>query len=143
MYPDANVPVIQMSIDQRLREPAHFDLGRSLVELRDDGVLIVGSGNIVHNLGDAFSRLGSRDFETPPWALEFDETTAKAVEQHDSAALLSLASETGIGRKSHPTPDHWLPLIYTLGATDKNDAVQFTSDGFDLGSLSMRNIVWG
>ena len=143
MYPTANIPVIQLSIDRRLREPAHADLGRQLMELRDDGVLILGSGNIVHNLGDAISRMGDRDVKTPAWALEFDETTAKAVEQHDSATLLSLASATEIGRKSHPTPDHWLPLLYALGATNKNDSVRFTSESFAWGSLSMRNIIWG
>lgn len=143
MYPEADIPVVQLSISRPLREPAHFEFGRSLKELRDDGVLIVGSGNVVHNLSDAISRMYSRDLETPPWAREFDETVAKAVEQHDTKTLLSLASRSDAGRMAHPSPDHWLPLLYALGASDDSDTVRFTSEGFDWGSISMRNIVWG
>ena len=142
MYPEADVPVIQLSIDRRLREPAHFDMARSLAELRDEGVLIVGSGNVVHNLGDVISRMRSHDLVTPSWAREFDDTAKKAMEQRDTGTLLTIASETEVGRMSHPSPDHWLPLIYAMGATDERDVAQFSSEGFDWGSLSMRNILF-
>ena len=143
MYPAADIPVIQLSIDRHLAERAHFDIGRSLQELRGDGVLIVGSGNIVHNLRDAFERRQSRVSDTPRWAREFDETVAKAAQQHDTAALVSVASQTDAGKRAHPTPDHWLPFLYTLGASDVGDSVRFSNEGFDWGSIAMRSIIWG
>lgn len=143
MFPAADIPVIQLSIDRRLDLRQHYELGRSLAALRDDGVLILGSGNIVHNLRDAFSRMQSGATETPAWASRFDATVAEAVTQRDTSALLSLWPDTDDGRLSHPSPDHWLPLLYAYGAADDGDRVQFPIDGFDLGSISMRNIVLG
>lgn len=143
MYPEADVPVIQLSIDRRQRIPVHFEIGRSLRQLREEGVLIIGSGNVVHNLGDAISRMHSRDMNTPAWARDFDDSVKKATRQRDTSALLSLATETESGRMSHPSPDHWLPYIYALGATDEQDEIRFTSESFDMGSISMRNVVWG
>lgn len=142
MYPGADVPVIQLSMARRLHEPAHYEIGRSLAPLREEGVLILGSGNIVHNLNDAVERMDTQDWETPLWAREFDEAVAEAVLQRDTEALLTMASGTPLGQRSHPSLDHWLPLIYALGATHEDDDVHFNSEGFDLGSISMRNIVW-
>ena len=143
MYPDAEVPVVQLSIDRRLSPEQHHELARSLGELRDSGVLILGSGNIVHNLPDAFARKRRGDESTPDWARRFDDDVSRALEQHDRSRLLSVWPETDDGRMSHPTPDHWLPLIYALGASDRDDAVGFPLDGFDWGSLSMRAVVFG
>ncbi len=142
MYPEADIPVIQLSLNRRLREPAHFDIARSLAPLRDEGVLILGSGNVVHNLGDVIARMNSGNVSTPAWARDFDATVAKAVLQRDARTLLSLWSGTDAGKLAHPLPDHWLPLIYTLGASDERDEVRFENEGFDLGSLSMRSMVW-
>jgi 4,5-DOPA dioxygenase extradiol len=143
MYPDADVPVVQLSIDQRLRPRQHYELARSLGELRTSGVLILGSGNIVHNLHDAFSRKRRGDETTPDWARRFDGDVGSALEQHDSARLLTMWPDTDDGRMSHPTPDHWLPLIYTLGASDREDSVSYPLEGFDWGSLSMRAVLFG
>jgi 4,5-DOPA dioxygenase extradiol len=143
MFPEADIPVIQLSIDRRLEVRHHYELGRSLAELREDGVLILGSGNAVHNLRDALRRMQAGSTETPDWANRFDETVKQAVMQHDTTRLLTLWPETNDGRMSHPTPDHWLPLIYAYGAIDEGDGVRFPTEGFDLGSISMRNIVFG
>jgi len=143
MFPGADVPVIQLSIDRRLAPGRHFEIGRSLAGLRKEGVLILASGNIVHNLRDAFSRKRAGNDETPDWARRFDEATKRAVATHDTPRLLSLASETDDGRLAHPTPDHWLPLIYAAGAASETDDVRFSSEGFDWGSLSMRNVIFG
>jgi len=106
-------------------------------------VLILGSGNIVHNLQDAFARKRRGDESTPDWARRFDADVAQALEPHDTRRLLTLWPETEDGGKSHPTPEHWLPLIYALGASDRDDAVAFPLVGFDWGSLSMRAVLFG
>ena len=143
MYPEADVPVVQLGIDRRLEPRQHYELARELGELRDSGVLILGSGNIVHNLHDAFTRKRRGDDQTPDWARRFDDDVARALEQHDSRHLLTLWPDTDDGRMSHPTPDHWLPLIYSLGASDGDEPVSFPIEGFDWGSLSMRSVLFG
>ncbi len=85
----------------------------------------------------------ARSTDTPDWALRFDGSVERAVTQHDTKNLLSLWPDTDDGRLAHPTPDHWLPLIYAQAATDDRDRVRFPTEGFDWGSISMRNIVFG
>jgi 4,5-DOPA dioxygenase extradiol len=143
MFPKAEIPVIQLSINRRLDVSQHYDLARSLSELRDDGVLILGSGNVVHNLRDAFTQMRARSNATPDWAQRFDETVRDALTERDTKRLASLWPDTDDGRVAHPTPDHWLPLIYAYGATDDRDAVRFPIEGFDLGSISMRSVLFG
>jgi 4,5-DOPA dioxygenase extradiol len=143
MFPEADIPVVQLSIDRRLGVARHHELGRSLSELRDEGVLILGSGNAVHNLRDAFRRMQARSTETPDWAQRFDETVERIVAQHDTQSLLSLWPDSDDGRMAHPTPEHWLPLIYAQAAADDRDRVHFPTAGFDWGSISMRNVVFG
>ena len=142
MFPKADVPVIQLSIDLRQDLNRHFEIGRSLSELREEGVLILASGNVVHNLRDAFSRKRSGVSDTPDWAGRFDERVKQAVRARDGKQLLTLATETDDGRIAHPTLDHWLPLIYAFGAAQDFERVSFASEGFDWGSISMRNIVF-
>ncbi len=142
MYPDADVPVIQLSLDRRLSPAQHYELGRSLSPLRDENVLIMGSGNIVHNLRDAFRRMHTRSTETPGWASRFDDSVKQIVTQHDHQRLLTIV-DSDDGRMAHPTPDHWLPLLYAQAASEDADAVTFPTEGFDLGSISMRNIRFG
>lgn len=143
MYPEADVPVIQLSIDRNTNVRGHFEIARCLAELRDEGVLILSSGNIVHNLRDAFARMRAGSSETPEWAQRFDEKVKDVLTQRDTRTLISMLSDTNDGRQAHPTPDHWLPLIYAYGATDSDDHVHFPGEGFDWGSISMRNAVFG
>ncbi len=141
MWPRADVPVVQLSIDGRLPVSRHAEIGRSLSPLRDEGVLILGSGNVVHNLGDAFGRMRAGEHSTPDWATDFDNDVVRGLEEHDLDALAGLV-ESPAGRKAHPTPEHYLPLLYVAGAAGQ-DAVSFPITGFDLGSLSMRSVVFG
>lgn len=143
MYPDAKIPVVQLSIDHRLTPQQHYELARSLTDLRHQGVLIFGSGNIVHNLRDAFHRMHTGTTETPDWAVRFDDSVKQALLAHDAASLVGKLPGTTDGRIAHPTPDHWLPLIYVLGAADSNDPVSFPVEGFDMGSISMRCVLFG
>ncbi len=139
LRPGADCPVLQLSIDARLPGPRHHELGRSLAPLRDEGVLIVGSGNIVHNLRDALGRMRRGDHETPAWAAGFDADAERALLQHD-AAYLARAHADARGREAHPTPEHYLPLLYAAGAASPTDRVSFPISGFDAGSLSMRAV---
>jgi 4,5-DOPA dioxygenase extradiol len=134
--------VVQLSIDGRLSPAEHLAIGRSLAPLRDEGVLLLGSGNVTHNLQHAFSAWRAGDRATPEWARAFDQGIADALVAHDHAHL-ARAPEGEAGRLAHPTPDHYLPLLYAAGASDARDAVRFPSNGFDMGSLSMRSAILG
>ena len=142
LRPEADVPVVQLSIDAGLTSAEHLALGRALAPLRDEGVLILGSGNLTHNLRHAFGAWHAGDTTTPPWAIAFDEAAARAMVERDEGWLLG-ALEREEGRRSHPTPDHWLPLLYVAGAAAPADPVTSPITGFDMGSLSMRSILIG
>lgn len=139
LRPAADCPVLQLSIDGRLAGPKHWELGRALAPLRDEGVLLLGSGNIVHNLRDALGRMRRGDSTTPDFARSFDADVEKALLQHDSA-FLTRAHEDERGRTAHPSPDHYLPLLYVAAAATGADRVTFPIQGFDGGSLSMRAV---
>jgi len=142
LRPAADVPVVQLGLDARAGPARHLELARRLAPLRDEGVLILGSGNLTHDLRDAFGRMRAGDTATPPWAARFDADAARALEQHDER-FLARALDTPDGRASHPTPDHYLPVLYALGAASADDPVSFPITGFDMGSLSMRAVRFG
>jgi len=142
MYPDADIPVVQLSIDRRLDPPDHFEIGRRITSLREESVLILASGNLTHNLSDAFRRMRDGTTETPDWAVRFDDAAAAAIKGRDAERLLALWPSSADGRRSHPTADHWLPVLYAFGASRPDDRAEFPAEGFDLGSLSMRSVVF-
>jgi len=142
MYPDADVPVVQLSIDGRQGPKFHYQIGRALAPLRDEGILILASGNAVHNLGDAVRHMRSGAPKTPDWAHQFDSDVAKILGQHDGKALLSLWPNSDLGKRAHPLPDHWFPILYAAGASSDDDTIEFPVEGFDWGSISMRNVVF-
>lgn len=142
LRPAADVPVVQLSIDGRLPPAEHLAIGRALAPLRDEGVLVLGSGNVVHNLRHAFGAWHRGDVKTPDWARTFDAEVARALSLHDGDALVR-ALESEEGRLSAPTPDHYLPLLYAAGASRVADPVRFPIEGFDMASLSMRSVVLG
>ena len=141
MYPKADVPAFQLSLDSRRSFKEHLELGREIASLRERGVLILGSGNIVHNLGrlDWNDPHGAYD-----WAVEFDTRVKQAVSVHDAAAL-SAPQKWGetLLATAHPTVEHYLPLLYCMGSTDARDAVTYPYEGFDFGSISMRAVLFG
>jgi len=142
VWPAAQVPVVQLSIDLRQPPAVHLAIGRALAPLRSDGVLILASGNVTHNLRHAFRAHQAGETATPEWAQRFDAGVARALAEHDSG-FLTAALETDEGRMSHPTPDHYLPLLYAAGAAfESAAAVRFPITGFDLASLSMRAAVF-
>lgn len=142
LFPKADVPVVQLSVDSSRKPQELFKLGESLQPLRDEGVLIIASGNITHNLGDAFARMVRGNSVTPDWAAFFDEKIARAIQERDNTVLSTALSDEP-GKINHPSPDHYLPLLYAYGSSVKDDPVQFPITGFDMGSLSMRCVRWG
>lgn len=142
MYPAADVPVFQMSLRRDGSPQSFVDLGRALAPLRDEGVLILGTGNITHNLQDAFSRMRSGDFTTPAWASRFDAATTRALNERDTEALVALCASDD-GRIAQPTPEHFLPLLCVYGASASDERPQFFLDAFDVGSISMRSVIFG
>lgn len=142
LRPGADVPVVQLSLDYRLSAAEHIAIGRALAPLREEGVLLMGSGNIVHNLRHAFTSLHRGETATPEWATRFDAAIAAALEQHDGG-FLARTLQGDAGRLAHPTPDHYLPLLYAAGAADARDPVRFPVTGFDMASLSMRAVLFG
>jgi len=142
MYPAADIPVVQLSLDLRLPPREHLRLGGCLAPLRDEGVLLLSSGNITHNLPHAFAAADGGEREPPAWARAFDGRVAGALEARDWA-FLQEALHSQDGRLSHPTPDHYLPLLYTAGASAGEDSLSFPTEGFDMASLSMRAVLFG
>jgi len=134
-FPDANVPVIQLSIDDRLSSAGHFEIGRRLAPLREQGILILGSGNLVHNL---HTYAWGRHVQSPyDWAVSFEERARESMLAHDFHPLIDYES---LGRNavlSVPTPDHYLPLLYVLGSWREGEAIAFPIEGVDGGSISM------
>ncbi len=141
MYPEAGVPVVQLSLDVRLDAAGHLAAARALAPLRDEGVLILASGNLTHDLRDAFMRMRRGNATTPEWAARFDADAARALEARDEAWLVK-ALDTPDGRRAHPTAEHWLPILYAFGASGAKDGASFPVTGFDLGSLSMRCVLF-
>jgi 4,5-DOPA dioxygenase extradiol len=138
LYPDAAIPVVQLSIDQTKDAATHYEIARRLAPLRDEGVLIVGSGNIVHNL---HAYAWGDDFAKPyDWALRFDGLARELMAQGDFAPLVDYESLGRDALLSAPTPDHYLPLLYVIAQRQTHEPVSFPVAGFDGGSISMLSV---
>ncbi|EXU79966.1 aromatic ring-cleaving dioxygenase [Comamonas aquatica DA1877] len=141
MFPAADIPVVQLSIDYRRPPAEHFALGQQLQALRERGVLIVGSGNVVHNLR-ALQRTQS-PLQAYDWAIEFDQMVTGLVERGDLARLGDFQQLGTVAQMAHPTYDHYLPLLYAAGAVHSGEAAQFFNADFQMATISMRSMVWG
>lgn len=137
LYPEADVPVFQVSIDMSRGLEHQLEIGKSLSELRDRGVLILGSGNVVHNL--RAMRHGGRPQD---FALEFDALFADRLTDRDFNALADQKELGTLLRMAHPSVDHYLPALTIAGASDSRDALTFMTDAIELGSVSMRSFVF-
>lgn len=141
MFPQAQIPVVQLSMDYARPFAQHYALGQQLSALRDRGVLIVASGNIVHNLRQ-MDRSAGRN-QAFDWAAEFDAHVHTQLAKGDLAALAQVQSLGSVMRMAQPTHDHYLPLLYAAGAVGKGDEPQFFNQGFQAGSISMQSVMWG
>jgi 4,5-DOPA dioxygenase extradiol len=136
IFPDADVPVFELSIDFEKSPSFHYSFGQELQKLREKGVLIIGSGNIVHNLRllDWHNTYG-KPFD---WAMEFDLFVKNSIDKRDFQPLVEYQKFGKAAQLSVPTNDHYLPMMYTLGLANNSDPITYIYEGYEYGSLSMR-----
>ncbi len=138
MFPKAEFPVVQLSIDYGKPMKYHFELARELRKLREKGVLIVGSGNLVHNLREL--KMGADPYD---YSVEFEKKMLEAIRAEDFQAVVDYASLGKVAKQAHPTPDHFIPLLYSLAVKEKGEAMTTFNEAFDMGSISMTSFAIG
>ena len=139
MYPGADIPVYQLSLDYDQSTTYHYEIGKQLSRLREKGVLIIGSGNLVHNLRAVDWSGGNKVYD---WALEFDSKFTKWITEGDHTSILNYQKILGnTATMAHPSYDHLLPLFYVLGLQQKGEKVSFFNEQFDMASISMRSML--
>ncbi len=143
MYPEAKIPVLQLSIDYTKGAQYHYDLAKELYSLRKKGVLIIGSGNMVHNLGMiAWDKMNAPEYGYD-WALQLNDRFKRLIANGDHQPLINYESLGSEGRLAIPTPEHYLPLIYSIGLKGSNDTTSFFNDKAVGGSLTMTSVKFG
>lgn len=143
MYPDATIPVLQLSIDYSKPASYHYNLAKELSALRKKGVLIIGSGNMIHNLGMiAWDKLEQPGYGYD-WAIEMHELFKQKITDGDHPALINYETLSKSAKLAIPTPDHYFPLMYTLGLQEKNETPSFFNDQLVAGSLNMTSVKFG
>lgn len=138
VFPKADVAIVQLSIDETKPAEWHYEFAKSLAPLRDEGVLIIGSGNLVHNLHTY--AWGRHDVDAFDWAARFDQKARKLISAGDHEPLVDYESLGKDAMLAAPTPDHYLPLLYILALQRDGDGVTFPVEGFDGGSISMTTV---
>lgn len=141
VFPEANIPVVQLSIDETQPAAFHYELGKRLACLRDEGVLVVGSGNLVHNL-HAYA-WGRRQIKPFDWAVRFEERARGLMLAGDHDPLVNYETLGPDARLSIPTPEHYLPLLYVLALRREGEKISFPVEGVDGGSVSMLSLKIG
>ena len=141
VYPDADIPIVQLSIDETQPASFHFEIGRKLAPLRDEGVLIVGSGNLVHNLHTyAWGRHMADPYD---WAIRFETEAKQMMMSGEYKPLVDYELLGPEAMLSIPTPDHYLPMLYVIATRQQNESVTFPVEGVDGGSISMLSVQIG
>ena len=138
LFPRADVPIVQLSIDETQPPQFHYETGRRLAALRDEGVFIIGSGNIVHNLHTY--AWGGHKVDPFDWAVRFEKQARELLLHGNDSPLVDYESLGRDALLSAPTPDHYLPLLYVMGCRQDGDEVSFPVEGFDGGSVSMLSV---
>ena len=141
MFPKADIPVVQLSIDYHRPPAEHFALGQQLGALREQGVLILASGNTVHNLRTM--NRSAAETEAYDWAVQFDQWVAAQITYGHLEGLVDFQAQGEIAKMSHPSHDHFLPLLYAAGAAEAGEPVEFFNEGYQLASIAMRSVIWG
>lgn len=143
LFPEADIPVFQMSIDYYQPLEYHLKLAQELRSLRERGVLVIGSGNIVHNLRMSMARLQNNDASPYDWAVEFDQWVYDKIKKRDFAGLTDYEKAGQAGKLSVPTVDHYVPLLYTVGLADEKEEIEQTYEEVTFGGISMRTFQIG
>jgi len=140
MYPHADIPVLQLSLNQNMSFEEHLKLAKELASLRDEGIMILGSGNITHNLRRV---VWDENAKPVDWAVEFDQLVKNALINRDNHFLLGKeTNHKTLWNTAHPSLEHYLPLLYAYGASDEKDKLHFLYEGMQLGTLSMRSFMF-
>lgn len=143
LFPDASIPVIQLSLDHYRSPQYHYDLAKELLPLRSKGILIIGSGNMVHNLGMVdWTRIDEPAFGFD-WALEAGGNMKKFILSDDHKSLINYPDQGNAFKLAIPTPEHYLPLLYALALKEKNENITLFNDKAIMGSLTMTSVVIG
>ncbi|WP_010234291.1 4,5-DOPA dioxygenase extradiol [Clostridium arbusti] len=135
MYPKADIPVIEMSLNVLGDEEYHYNLGKKLYKLREKGILIIGSGNIVHNLMEMEQEIDANPYN---WAMEFDEYVRVAINNNEYKKLIDYKEIRKVAQLALPTNEHYLPLLYVEAMQGEDDSVNFIHEGIQNASISMR-----
>lgn len=143
MYPDADIPVLQLSIDYSKPPQYHYELAKELASLRKKGVLIIGSGNMVHNLRMVDWRKLNEPEYGFDWAIEMNTVFKEKIANGNHKALIDYENLNKAAKLAIPTPDHYYPLLYNLGLQDYNDDISFFNDRLVGGSLNMTSVMIG
>ena len=139
LFPKANIPVLQLSLDRTKTFGQHYELAKKLAPLRAQNVLILMSGNLTHNISGADFR--NIDAAPRDWAIQFDETIKNAFLNNDADTLVNIERKSEVYKMNHPTNDHYLPLLYLMGLRNENDKVTFPHMSWQNATLSMRHIL--
>jgi 4,5-DOPA dioxygenase extradiol len=125
LFPKADVPVFQLSIDYYAKPEYHYELGKQLKALREKGVLIIGSGSLIHNLQLAGRKMATNDMTPYGWEEEYDSWLKQQIDQRKFEELIRYESSHKLGKLAAPTPDHFVPVLYSLGLSDSRDEIQY------------------
>ncbi len=141
VYPEANIPIVQLSIDESKAPEFHFEIGRKLAQLRSEGILIVGSGNIVHNLRTfAWGREAAEPYD---WAVKFEDEAKQMMSDGEIKPLIAYSKLGPEAQLSIPTPEHYLPLLYVVATQQQGEQITYPVQGIDGGSISMLSVQVG
>jgi 4,5-DOPA dioxygenase extradiol len=135
IYPDEDIPVLEMSLDLTKNTFQHYELGKKLYSLRKQKILVIGSGNIVHNLRAAIFKENAKPYE---WAIDFDNAVKEDINKKNFKSLVSYKEYGDLSRKAVPTDEHYLPMIYSLGMVKEDDKIEYVHESIQNGSVSMR-----
>jgi 4,5-DOPA dioxygenase extradiol len=138
IFPEQTIPVLELSLDIAREPEFHFETGQKMAQLREMNILVIGSGNIVHNLHEVDFNENAEPFS---WALDFDATVKKALETKDFRSLINYTGFGESAKRSVPTSEHYLPMLYTLGMISADDRISFVHESIQNGSISMRSFI--
>ncbi|TFV96028.1 dioxygenase [Algoriphagus kandeliae] len=144
LFPNANVPVFQLSIDYYAKPEYHFELGKQLKALRNKGVLIIGSGSLIHNLKLVGEKMRKNDMTPFGWEADYDAWLKKQIDERNFENIINYEQSNKLGKLAAPTPDHYVPVLYSLGMTDNKDDIRyFYEDPPSLPAFSERSFIVG
>jgi 4,5-DOPA dioxygenase extradiol len=129
LFPEANIPVFQMSIDYYAKPEYHYELGKQLKALREKGVLIIGSGSLIHNLQLAGQKFQKNDMTPYGWEAEYDAWLKKQLDERNFTNIINYETSHNLGKLAAPTPDHYVPVLYSLGLADAKDELEYFYEG--------------